>query len=218
MKFRKLIIVSFPILFFALVSQARAQACGTYHININLQNENGEPIETNAIVRLSPLEKDETRGKNFVRDNANLALFSINYPEGYSFASFHKLTISADRFKPTENKVRFTSCQDRDVVVKLAKANSDADAIWQFKNNVNVEVVGADKKNIDDVKLTIVDNKKNSEFIEMKFGSSYFYLPNGEYKFRFEKTGYQTEEIKVDLTPLSGKYIKVELKSQANRQ
>ena len=201
-----------PILFFAFVSQARAQACGTYHININLQNENGKPIETNAVVRLSPLEKDETRGKNFVRDNANLSLFSINYPEGYSFESFHKLTISADGFKPTENKVRFTSCQDRDVVVILAKANSATKAVWEFKNNIDVQVVGGDGKNLDNVKLTIIDSEKNSENIEMKFGSSYFHLPNGEYNFRFEKSGYQIEEMKVDLTPLSGKHLKVELK------
>ena len=209
MKLWKSLIICLPILFFALVSQANAQACGKYYVKITVQNENGKPVE-NADVKLLPIKKDETRGKNFVRDNANLSLFSIDYPEGYSFSSFHNLIISAEGFKPAENKITFSSCQNREVVVKLARSNSAQSAVWQFENSVNIQVVG-DGKYLDDVKLTISASEKESEVIDMKFGSAYFRLPNGEYNFRFEKLGYQTKDVKVDLTPVSGKYLKVEL-------
>ena len=205
-----------PVLFLALVSQANAQACGKYYVNITVQNEDGKPVE-NADVKLLPITKDETRGKIFVRDKTNLSLFSIDYPEGHSFGSLHKLIISAEEFKSSENKISFSSCQNRDVIVKLARSNSAQSAVWQFENSVNIVVV-SDGKYLNDVKMTISADGKKSEEMDMKFGSAYFHLPNGEYNFRFEKSGYQTKEVKVDLTPVSGKYLKVELTPQENRK
>jgi len=211
MKFCKSAIIIFPILFFALFSQANAQACGEYQINITIQSEDGKPVE-NSVVQLLPIEKDETRGKTFVRDAAKLFRHSINYPEGYSFTSFHKLIISADGFKTAENLVKLTSCQQRDVTVTLARLDSSPNAVWQFVNNISIQVIGSDGKNLSDVKLTVSDKLKNSRKNDLKFGSAYLYLSNGEYNFRFEKSGYQIEEVKVDLTSLSGRSLKVELK------
>jgi hypothetical protein len=192
----------------------RAQACGRYAITIKVTDEQGKPVK-NASVKLSPIEKDETRGQNFVPDKADPALFSISYPEGYSFSAFHKLTVAAPGFKKAENTGRFTSCEKRSVSVRLVRLKSASEAVWKFENNINIQVFGSDGKYLDDVKMTIIDDKKNSESEDLKFGSAYHYLPNGVYNFRFEKPGFETSQIEVDLTALAGKYLKVELKPKA---
>lgn len=173
----------------------------------------GKPIK-NATVDLKAIDADETKGKNFVKDKADPSLFSIDYFEGYSFRSFHKLTISAPGFNSTENQAKFTSCENRGVVVKLAKAGSPSPAVWQFENIVIVDAVGSDDKAVEGVKLTVIDGHKKSEDVDMRLGSAYFTLPNGQYTFRFEAKGYQTKNEKIDLTTLSRQSVKVEIIKQ----
>ena len=127
---------------------------------------------------------------------------------------FHDLTVTADGFKPTKNKVQFGSCQDRDVIVKLARSDSVSSTIWQFKNNVNVRVLGVSEQELSEVKLTIIDCEKQIDAIEMKFGMAYFSIRNGKYIFRFEKPSYRTEEVWVDLTAPTVKHLEVKLKPQ----
>src|SRR6185503_3829105 len=83
--------------FSALASNADAQACGRYYITVSVKTMDDKPIR-NATVDLKAIDKDETQGKNFVRDKKDPSVFSIDYSEGYSFRSLHKLTISAPGF------------------------------------------------------------------------------------------------------------------------
>lgn len=200
------------VLFFALFVKANAQACGRYAVNITVENEQGKPVK-NADVKLLPIEKDETEGKNFVRDKSDPAMFSITLQEGHSFRSFHKLIITAPGFKPSENKVRFLSCEKRNVIVKLAPLKSDSLAFWQFENEIDIRVFGGDGKNLRDVKMQIIGGNKEPETIDMgEWGSAFLTLPNGIYRFRFEKPGYEIKEVTADLTPLANEHLKVELK------
>ena len=200
------------VLFFALFVKVNAQACGTYFINITVEDEQGKPVK-NASVKLLPIEKDETEGKKFVRDNAEPSKFSISLQEGHDFKTFHKLIISAPGFKQSENKVRFISCEKRNVIVKLAPLKSASEAVWQFENEIDIQVFGGDGKTLSGVKMQIIAGKKEPETIDMgQWGSAFLTLPNGIYRFRFEKPGYETKEVTADLTPLADEHLKVELK------
>jgi len=201
------------VVFFALISSTNGQACGRYYITVSVQTLDGKPIKT-ARVDLKVIDTDETKGKNFVRDKADPSVFSIDYFEGHSFRSFHKVTISAPGFISTENLTKFTSCENRGVVVKLAKAGSSSPAVWSFQNNVNVKAVGSDGKPVEGVTLTVIDGHNKPETVDMKFGFAYFTVPSGEYTFRFEARGYQTKNERVDLTKLARQSVKVELVRQ----
>ena len=205
-------IIFSTFLFFALFVKANAQACGTYSVTITVENEQDKPV-TNAVVKLLPIEKDETDGKKFVRDKSNPATLSISFQEGHSFKTFHKLIISAPGFKRSENKVRFTSCEKRNVIVKLAPLKSASAAIWQFENEIDIQVFGGDGKTLRDVKMQIIAEKREPENIDMgEWGSAFRTLPNGIYRFRFEKPGFETKEVTSDLRPLADEHLKVELK------
>jgi hypothetical protein len=204
------------VLFFALFVKANAQACGTYYINITVEDEQNQPVK-NASVKLLPIEKDETEGKKFVLDKAEPSKFSISLQEGHDFKTFHKVLISAPGFKESENKVRFISCENRNVVVKLAPLKSASEAIWQFENEIDIQVFGGDGKTLPGVKMQILGEKREPENIEMgQWGSAFLTLPNGKYRFKFEKPGYETKEITADLTPLANEHLKVELKPKEN--
>jgi len=214
MKPSKTFIIFFAILFLVFSGKASAQACGEYEISVAVRDERENPVK-NASVKLEPIEKDETRGQNFVRDKADASLFSISYPEGYSFQKLHKLIVTAPGFKTAENKALFISCEKRDVSVKLARAKSASAAVWSFNNRFNLYVVGPDGKGVDGVKMTLLDGEKVVAEKNMEYGIEYFNLPNALYRIRFEKTGFETKEIEVDLTPLADKFLKVELTPKA---
>lgn len=204
-------IVGICIMFAALVLPVNGQACGKYYISVAVQDEAGKPI-ANADVRLSSITVDETRGKNFVRGTKDPFLYTIDYTEGYSFKEFHKLGVSAQGYKNTENKVKFLSCDSRKILVNLATTDSKTASVWHFENSVHVEAIGPDGKDVDGAKLIVI-NGKDREDIDMKFGNAFFDIKNGEYTFRIEAPGYETTEEKVDLRAFSTKLVKVELKS-----
>ncbi len=197
---------------FALFVKADAQACGRYAIDVTVENAQGQPLK-NAVLKLLPIEKDETDGKKFVRDKSKPATFSITFQEGHSFRAFHRLIISAPGFKPSEKKVRFTSCENRNVLVKLAASKSASAAVWHFENEIDIRVLGSDGKSLRDVKMQIVGGNREPETIDLgEWGTTFLTLPNGIYRFRFEKPGYETKEVTADLTPLADELLKVELK------
>jgi hypothetical protein len=205
-------VIFLAVLFFALFVKADGQACGTYAVNIMVEDEQGKPVK-NASVKILPIDRDETDGEKFVRDKTKPATFSISFPEGHSFETFHKLIISAPGFKRSENKVRFLSCEKRDVIVKLAALKSTSSAVWKFENEIDIRVFGGDGKSLPGVKMQIIAENREPETIDMgQWGSAFLTLPNGIYRFKFEKPGLETKEVTSDLTPLANEYLKVELK------
>lgn len=208
--FKRFVVCSSLVLF-ASILQANGQACGRYYINVAVQDEAGKPIK-NATVTLKAIDTDETEGKDFAKDPKDPSRFQIDFSEGHSFRFFHKIIVSAPGFATAENLAKFVSCGNRGVVVKLSKAASAPSAVWEFENSVNVEVTAGGDKNIDGVKLTVIDGQNRSHDVPVQIWFAIFDLPNGEYTFRFEAPGYETLNQKVDLTPLADKSVKVELK------
>ena len=89
-----------------IASNANGQACGRFRIEIVVQTETGKPLET-AVVQFLPITKDETRGRQFVRDETERSRFSIEFIEGQSVREFHRLIVSADGYKRAENEIKF---------------------------------------------------------------------------------------------------------------
>jgi hypothetical protein len=54
------------------------------------------------------------------------------------------------------------------VVVKLNTTGSTSPAVWEFKNAVNVEVTAGDNKNIDGLKLTVIDSQGRSQDVPLQ--------------------------------------------------
>ena len=78
-------------------------------------------------------------------------------------------------------------------------------------------VFGGDGKSLRDVKLQIIALNKEPETFDLgEWGSAFLTLPNGIYRFRFERPGYETKEVESDLTPLADIDLTVELKPKAN--
>ena len=104
MKLRGAEIFIFCVLFLLFGGlQINAQLCGKYKVTIEVLDENDKPIN-NAVVQFLPITKDETRGKQFVREENDLSKFSVEYFEGQSISKFHKLIVSADGYKAAENR------------------------------------------------------------------------------------------------------------------
>lgn len=101
------------------VSPARAQVCGQYKTVLNILSVSGEPIE-HAFVQLLPIGTDETKGRVFVRDERNLARFSIIFYEGHVLQNSYRLIVSAAGFKDSVGKIDFPYCRDRQVGISLA--------------------------------------------------------------------------------------------------
>jgi hypothetical protein len=200
------------ILFFALLNlNADAQACGSYEVSVSVQDESRKPVE-NAVVQLLPLTKDETKGKQFVREENELSKFSIRFIEGHSLREFHKLIVSADGYKTAETELKVFSCRNQSVTVRLPKKNSAAAPVWDFTNSIQVSTEDAEGKALSGVKVIIKKDEKIVQTEVLEYFGAGFKLPNGEYLFRFEKEGFQPQEIKVDLTKIADLSIKSQLK------
>ena len=107
--------ISLKIFFFIIVGftfaiQVNAQLCGTYTTTLNIKDFNNKPVE-NAVVQLLPIEKDETRGKTFVRSEKDLSKFSITFNEGHEISAKYKLLISADGYETFEKVIKFPHCR-----------------------------------------------------------------------------------------------------------
>lgn len=204
------ILLTFIFILTGFVLGAHAQACGKFSVNIIVQDESGKPVD-NAIVQFLPITRDETYGKQFVRDKSEPSRFSIEFFEGQGVKEFHKLVISADGYKTAENEIKFPSCRGPYVTVKLPKKDSAAAAVWNFKNLIMVETQDVDGEPVSGVKVIIKKDGKIVEEETMEYFGSGFTLLNGEYVFRFEKDGYQPQEIKVDVMKIAGQEIKTKL-------
>lgn len=188
-----------------------AQMCGKFKETIIVQDEKGKPIDT-AVVQFLPITKDETRGKQFTRSETDRSAFEIEYQEGHSVKEFHKLIVSADGYKTAENEMKFYSCQRLRVIVKLPKNDSSKSPVWEFDNEVAVAIKDENDKGINGVKVSILKDGKVLRSIKPDFDSAGFSEKTGEYIFRLEKDGYQTEDIKVDLTKIGNVRIETKLK------
>lgn len=199
---------------FALFTlSANGQACGKFKVMVSVEDAEGKPVN-NAVVQFLPITKDETLGKQFVRDEGELSKFSIEFIEGQSVKEFHKLIISADGYKQAENEIKFYSCRKPDITVKLPKKNSAATPVWNFTNSIMVSTEDVNGKGVSGVKVTILKDGKIVKTEELEYFGSGYTLPNGEYVFRFEKEGYQPQEIKADMTKIADADIKTKLKPQ----
>ena len=156
--------------------------------------------------------KDETRGKQFVREENDLSKFSVEYFEGQSISEFHKLIVSADGYKTAENEIKFITCNRLLIQVKLPKNDSAEIPVWNFENSVTLSTEDENGKEINGVKISVIKDGKVIEEKDSKYYGIGFEIKNGEYIFRFEKDGYQTKEIKADLTKIGDLKITVKLK------
>ena len=209
-------IILLLLISFAFVLQAAAQLCGKYTTVLTLTTADGKPV-TNAVVQLLPLGKDETRGKTFVRDENDLSVFSIFFYEGHQLSSKYKLLISADGFKTFETELKFPHCKQRDFALKLENKNSDAKNTFVEMKEITFWSVNAENKGINGVKVSVISEKDEMiEEISNEDGRTIFkVLNNRKYKVRFEKDGYKSKEIEVDLSKKSHISMNVELEQDA---
>lgn len=198
---------------FALALSANAQACGAYYINVSVQDPDGGGIN-NARVDLMAIEKDESAGKNFVRDAEEPSRFTLQLSEGQDSQYFHKIVVNAPGYNRSETKVKFHSCANRGAVVKLSRTASPTAAVWQFKNTVEVEVSGTRGENVDGLKLTVIDGHGKASAVPAQKWFAFFDLPNGEYTLEIEAPGFQAASEKLDLRPLADVTLKVQLSKQ----
>ncbi|HVE58521.1 MAG TPA: carboxypeptidase-like regulatory domain-containing protein, partial [Pyrinomonadaceae bacterium] len=152
-----------------------AQACGKYRINIKVQNESGEPID-NALVQLLPITKDETRGSKFERNNTDLSNFTLTFLEGQGLSEFHRLKISADGYKTAENELKIVSCDNKTIIVKLAKTSSSNEPVWNFENRIELEAAGENGENLESSWVIVTDGEKIVTQLKMENGYINFML------------------------------------------
>jgi hypothetical protein len=200
------------MIFFAGVIQASGQACGRFYIRITVEDQSGKPI-TNANIALKAGTKDETQGKKFERDAKDTSQFTVAYSEGTAFSTPQLVSVSAPYFNTSEIPAIFTSCENLAAVVKLSKKGLPANAVWDFRVNVEAEVNSADEKFTKGAKLTVIDSAgKSQDIADFDKGYAFFDLPNGKYVFKFSAPGYEPRDENVDLTGLGRKSVIVELK------
>src|ERR1043165_1308844 len=101
----------FCLVFFAFALRTNAQACGAYYISVSVRDSAGKAVN-NAKVDLKPIQKDESGGKNFVRDTNDPSIHSLQLSEGQIATFFHKIVVSAPGFSPAEVQMKFLSCAD----------------------------------------------------------------------------------------------------------
>lgn len=168
---------------------------------MTIKSADGKPVE-NAVVQLIPLEKDETRGTIFVRDETDLSVFSISFFEGHQLSKKYKVIISADGFKNFETEMIFPHCKTRNFNLKLEKKNSDQKNSFEEIREINFWVYDADKKAIDGVKVGVYsEDEKISEEISGANGLVRFKVVNDKtYKIKLEKSGYKSKETEFDLS------------------
>jgi hypothetical protein len=209
MKFCVPLLLSFFLAFFSL--SASGQMCGKFKVIVSVQDAEGKPID-NGVIQFLPITKDETLGKQFVRDKTDLSTFSVQFTEGESVTAFHKLIVSADGYQTTENEIKFYSCLGPRITVKLSKKDSIAAPVWEFANSIMIETKDSGGKALSGTKIII---KKEGKIVGTKEAEYYglgFSLPNGEYVFRIEKEGYDPQEIKVDMTKIADVNVTTSLK------
>ena len=193
------------------VGETKAQMCGKFRIGVSVQNADGEPID-NAVIQFLPITTDETFGKSFVRDQMELSKLTIQFTEGQSVKNFHKLIVSANGYKTAENEIKFYSCRGSNIIVKLPKSDAAAAPVWEFSNSIMIETQDAGGKEISGVKLTVLQDGKIIGSKEIEYYGVGFDIPNGKYVLRLAKKGYQTREIKVDLTKIADVDVTAKLK------
>lgn len=205
---KKLLLLLFIFSYF--FAAADAQRCGNYSVEVIVQDESGKPVDT-AVVQFVPITKDETQGKQFVRDESERSKFSIQFAEGSGVWDFHKLIVSADGYKTAEKEIKFRSCEGPVIKVRLPKKDSESVPFWDFKNFIRVETLDADGNYLNGVKVTI---KKDGKILEeaAEYSGTGFSLAPGPYTFRFEKEGFEPVEIKMDRTQIGELYMPVRLK------
>lgn len=174
-----------------------AQMCGKYRVSLEITDENNKPVN-DAAVEFFPITKDETRGKQFVRDEKDFSKFSVEYLEGQNTEELHKLVVSAKGYKTAETKFRFDSCQRLRMQVKMPEVKSSALPIWSPKNQVFLAAFDENRKMIKDVRISIIKGGKILKTVYSKIGGGGVDLDYGKYVFRFEKKGFQTENINLD--------------------
>lgn len=199
MKFYKSIIAILFVLFCA--ANVDAQMCGKYRVGLVVLDERGKPIN-NAVVQFLPITNDETRGKSFERDEKDSSKFSVEYLEGHSLEEFHKLIVSADGYKTAEIEFRFYSCSGLRMQVNLPHAKSAAPPVWLPKNEVSFYISDDNNRQFAGVEISIFKNGEFLKKIRSKSGGIGTNLDFGNYTFKLEKKGYQTEELTADLTKI----------------
>lgn len=205
------------LMMIALVTFAEAQRCGRWNIEVEVQTTAGEPLES-AVVELLPISADERRGKRFANTTGSPSKFKIEFLEGHSIENFHRLLVTADGHKPAELEMRASSCESRELSVSLPKTDVHITPVWGFVNRINVRAKDTNGKNLSAFKLKVMldDDGFRSEFFEYYGGS--ITLPNGAYVFRFEKEGYESQEVEVDASKLSDLEIIAKLKEKTTKQ
>ncbi len=200
----------------AFVLQADAQLCGQYKTVLAIKTEDEKPV-TNAVVQLVPLGKDETRGKTFVRDENDLSVFSIFFYEGHQLSSKYKLLVSADGFKTFETELKFPHCKQREFNLKLENKNSKTNTALEEIKEIKFWINYRNKKGTFGVKVTVIsEDDKTLEEISDEYGAvSFKVLDDKKYKVRFEKEGYKSEEIEIDLSKKSSVNMNIELEQDA---
>ena len=211
------IVTGICFLFFLLAfKDINAQACGRYYVSVSVQGLDGKPVK-NALVKLEPITTDETKGEQFVRDKADPSAFSVSFSEGHSFKEFHKVVVTAAGYQPVEKQIKVLSCQGKHIVVKLAPKGSSSNAVWEFANNVYIDVFNPEEKHIEGATLTVLDDKGKQVPEEMTFGFALFDLPNGKYTFRIQAPGFLDKEVEADLTTIANFYLKVQLMPEGSQ-
>lgn len=205
----KLIFLSVFAFLFAI--ETNAQLCGRYSTFISVSNTEGKPIK-NAEIELTAIEKDRTNGEKFVR-RENPSEFSITFNEGHMVSGTYKITVSAKGYKTHEFETRFPHCQRRNFILKLAKSNSDAVNNFEEIREINFRAIDENKKGIAKVKTIVSwENGKVLEMISNDGGQTDFKVFNNKIlKVRFEKEGYKTKEIEINLSESNLKYLDVKL-------
>lgn len=205
------------LLMIASVTFAEAQQCGKWKIEVEVQTTAGEPLK-NAVVELLPITTDERRGKQFVNSAKSRSKFSIEFLEGHSIKNFHKLLVTAKGHKPAEQEIRAISCSGKKISVSLPIEDVEITPIWEFDNNITFSTDDSNGNPIRGVTLNIIFDGEGfgTAFFE-QYGHS-LSLPSGKYIFRFEKEGYELQEIEVDATKISDINISVGLKGNTTKQ
>lgn len=199
---------------FAFLSavQINAQLCGKYATFILIETAEGKPVD-NAVVRLIPLGKNETLGETFVREGKKRSEFSITFNEGHILSGKYKIIISAEGFKTHEFETGFPHCERRNFILKLEKSNSRTENDLEEIREINFRAIDENKKGIGDVRTTVSREKgKVLEKISNEYGQTDFEVFNNKIlKVRFEKDGYKTKEIEIDLSKNNFKYMDVKM-------
>jgi hypothetical protein len=192
------------------VLSVNAQACGRYYVSVSVQGLDGKPVK-NALVKLEPITVDETKGEQFAPDRADPSSFSVSFSEGHSLSEFHQIVVKAAGYAQAKNEIKVFSCQGKSISVKLAPKGSASPAVWEFSNEVYVDVIDANEDHIETATLSVTAHKGKPVSEEVRYGIAVFQLPGGKYTFRIQAPGYLDKEIDVDLTQIANFDLRVKL-------